>query len=562
MKTSGSPCSRRHFVCALLFIASSAIATADEPATTGTDKVDAAALVRKIRQQEDWIDRVASFQLRTESKWTRSAKSIEIERKKLENQFPGAELDPKQFMELRPELTDVIDVAFTTEKVRLTEDQRDFSRRQSTWDGARFVHYQNYMHHRQEGYSLTTEPMMFGPFSNFAWPAAQHHFFSWCLPKTEEDRKLVSAQFGEPEEYEYLGRDPFRGHDCHVLFRMQDTRLYIDVASGRLIGKTSGSVGTAAFNERGFQIAKRVSGQNFETREELENWFNSQSKEAQIKLRESMQSAFAAERPSDTPVFEYWMLDYKEVAPGCYYPMTQGYIINHVDEKGQAYESLRREIKVVKVAVNAKLPDSLFNVTMKDGVRVYDETYDPPLTYTVKANRTKEEWKQIVDEARKHAEADEAEKRELDSLIGRPAPDFPIESKWMNGKPLAWSDLKGRLVVVDFWAIGCGPCWNDIPLLQGMHDGAAKSDISIVAVHSAGAEAKDVQPFLDERKITYPIVLDATKSDEDGFGQIFNAFHVRRMPYSILVDRDGRVIAHGSLHSLIEKITEMRAEAK
>ena len=116
------------------------------------------------------------------------------------------------------------------------------------------------------------------------------------------------------------------------------------------------------------------------------------------------------------PCFEYWLSDDKEVAPGCWLPMTQGVSFIKVDDEGNAFESARNELKILEVKVNERLPDALFAVEFKEGERVNDQTAEPPVTYRYKKNMSPEEWAKIVAEGKERAERDRAREQKQTAL--------------------------------------------------------------------------------------------------------------------------------------------------
>ena len=78
------------------------------------------------------------------------------------------------------------------------------------------------------------------------------------------------------------------------------------------------------------------------------------------------------------PCFESWLDNEKEVAPGCWLPMTQRLQFINADDQGNAFESQRMVLRIIEAHVNELLPDSLFSIEFKEGEAVDDQTSDPP----------------------------------------------------------------------------------------------------------------------------------------------------------------------------------------
>jgi thiol-disulfide isomerase/thioredoxin len=120
-------------------------------------------------------------------------------------------------------------------------------------------------------------------------------------------------------------------------------------------------------------------------------------------------------------------------------------------------------------------------------------------------------------------------------LLGRPAPDFT--GKTIAGKTVALHALRGKVVVLDFWATWCGPCMMSMPGMQKLADAYDDEKVLVLGINGddPGA-AHQVKSFLDKRKLVYPQVLDAA-------GRISDLYRVSGIPCVILVGKNGLVQA-------------------
>lgn len=114
--------------------------------------------------------------------------------------------------------------------------------------------------------------------------------------------------------------------------------------------------------------------------------------------------------------------------------------------------------------------------------------------------------------------------------INKPAPDFHLNS--LDGKSYQLSSLQGKSVVVNFWATWCGPCRQEMPLIQKYAD-RYPATLTVLAVNN-GEPAGTVQTFVSELKLGFPILLDPDQ-------QVTDAYRIRAFPTTFFVDTSGAV---------------------
>jgi len=112
---------------------------------------------------------------------------------------------------------------------------------------------------------------------------------------------------------------------------------------------------------------------------------------------------------------------------------------------------------------------------------------------------------------------------------GKPAPDFELQS--IEGQSVSLGDLRGRPVLVNFWASWCGPCLLEMPFLHMTHEQWAEKGLVMLAIN-IGESPSEVKEFVESRGLTFTVLLD-TKQE---VAQIYN---IRGIPATFFIDKSG-----------------------
>jgi thiol-disulfide isomerase/thioredoxin len=121
--------------------------------------------------------------------------------------------------------------------------------------------------------------------------------------------------------------------------------------------------------------------------------------------------------------------------------------------------------------------------------------------------------------------------------IGRPAPEI-AHGDWLNSKPLTLSELRGRVVLLEFWTFGCHNCRNTLPAVKAWHKKFANERFTVIGVHSPEFEyekkLENVKRRTVDLGVEYPVVTD------NRF-ETWTAYHQRYWPVMYLIDKKGRI---------------------
>lgn len=145
-----------------------------------------------------------------------------------------------------------------------------------------------------------------------------------------------------------------------------------------------------------------------------------------------------------------------------------------------------------------------------------------------------------------------------DTLEGKQPPELQVKN-WVNnaGQDIKLGDQKGKVVVLDFWGVWCGPCKAAMPKLKKLHDQYKDKGLVIIGVHTT-KDGEKMAEYAKEAGLAWPTAVDAN-------GQTVNAFHVDAFPAYYLIDRDGKLrvadLVGADLESAIEILLQEKVAA-
>ena len=122
-------------------------------------------------------------------------------------------------------------------------------------------------------------------------------------------------------------------------------------------------------------------------------------------------------------------------------------------------------------------------------------------------------------------------------LEGQSAPDFALKSS--TGENLRLSEYRGDVVMINFWATWCGPCRQEMPLLDELYSRYKRVGFNLLGVNIDDDSRRAMQ-MIEELGVKFPVLFDSNK-------EVSKLYEVEAMPVTVLVDREGNVryVHHG-----------------
>jgi len=423
---------------------------------------NAAELVRAVRESENWIHEINSLQFRVEGKWSHPPESIAAKYAELKKLSPDEEPDPNRNWELKPSYGDNLEYAidFKNKFLRYVKDTPGKDYAIYVWDGRQALRYiRDNDGYQQYDIDPTTE-MIEIVFGSVSWPKSQPHSF-WWKPRDVNEAMYI---YGYPEDFRLVGKEIYRGTPCYILeydyVRKEDSM-------------------------------KRVF-----------KWFVGIDDHLRYVRIEGS--------------FEYWTLDYKEIAPGCKIPTTQGYSMRNPDGD---FIDFQRDVKLVDIKINKPLPEELFQLEFEEGLPVY--------------NRQTNKFHTHVDKPK--------------PLLRKQLPD--ITELVINLEP---SEVDNKKMLICFFDYQQRPSRNCIMQIARQSEQLKEQGIAIFAVQASQVDQNTLNNWQKENAFEFPI--DMIQTDEK---KTKISWGVQSLPWLILTDKNHVVVAEGfALNELNDKIKD------
>ncbi len=125
-------------------------------------------------------------------------------------------------------------------------------------------------------------------------------------------------------------------------------------------------------------------------------------------------------------------------------------------------------------------------------------------------------------------------------MEGKPAPALDV-SRWLTGGPLTLGDLRGKIVVLDFWSERNGEDEQSYRLMETLHRLYGRDGVVVIGIHEYTGDIETVRRACAARGISYPVAVDTQSPSPDSRGRTFDAFRFTDFPHHVIIDTEGLV---------------------
>jgi peroxiredoxin len=119
------------------------------------------------------------------------------------------------------------------------------------------------------------------------------------------------------------------------------------------------------------------------------------------------------------------------------------------------------------------------------------------------------------------------------AAIGQPAPDFTLKA--VDGRSISLSSLRGKVVLVNFWATWCPPCREEMPSMEELYKNYAPGGLELLAINIEEDGPEFLPEFMREHPHSFPVLYDTEGAVRERYG-------VFQFPETFVVGRDGVIV--------------------
>ncbi len=257
--------------------------------------------------------------------------------------------------------------------------------------------------------------------------------------------------------------------------------------------------------------------------------------------------------------------DLREIAPGVWYPfritemsldttamLSQGWVVLHS----------RRETTIESASLPARVDEAIFrDVPVRAGtnVEVLDE-HGRLVGNTVQAEDgvpafdQKSYLKLLLarDKPRTNLGVQRADDRKRAELVGEPVPDFLDGMTWVGGEPPTWPDLRGKLVILVFWAEWDNEGRDDLAQLGRLLREHPKDGPIVIGIHPPGGEPAEIRRAAEDQHLAFPTGVNTPAPEGAGAaGVLFDSLVVPSVPYAVVVNGEGKIVDLGPIGDVL-----------
>lgn len=138
--------------------------------------------------------------------------------------------------------------------------------------------------------------------------------------------------------------------------------------------------------------------------------------------------------------------------------------------------------------------------------------------------------------------------------IDQVLPDFPPTVD-LEGKPISLTDYRGKVLLLDFWAVWCGPCIGEMPNVKEVYEKYHDKGFDVIGI-SLDTDEAELREFIKNNQLPWRQIFDG----EEWSGPLAGKYGVRSIPAPFLLDREGKVISVNARDDLLEELVAAEIE--